>query len=153
MTLTSDLFSDTSSDSFHCPQVQGIKNKVKTVNLSQSILKHKFPSIDKPLQNLKPGPQKGPLKTIRPRAYFQNLWYTCQMKPFHLLFYSDKLFPAFGFGARIPPSHQVCGLISFLPLEILDHYNVSGKLPTYPSPKPILTLTSQLEQNVGLGEG
>ena len=30
---------------------------------------------------------------------------------------------------------------------------VSGKLPTYPSPKPILTLTSQLRQNVGLGEG
>ena len=26
------------------------------------------------------------------------------------------------------------------------------KLPTYPSPKPTLTLTSQLGQNVGLGE-
>ena len=30
---------------------------------------------------------------------------------------------------------------------------VSGKLPTYPSPKPTLTLTSHLGQNVGFGEG
>ena len=31
---------------------------------------------------------------------------------------------------------------------------VSGKLPTYPSPKPTLALTSHLGQNVGLiGEG
>ena len=30
---------------------------------------------------------------------------------------------------------------------------VSGKLPTYPSPKPKLTLTSHLVQNVGLEEG
>ena len=29
----------------------------------------------------------------------------------------------------------------------------SGKLPTYPSPKPTLTLPSHLGQNVGLGEG
>ena len=29
---------------------------------------------------------------------------------------------------------------------------LSGKLPTYPSPKPISTLTSQIGQNVGLGE-
>ena len=28
-----------------------------------------------------------------------------------------------------------------------------GKLPTYPSPKPTLTLTSHLGQNVGLGKG
>ena len=27
------------------------------------------------------------------------------------------------------------------------------KLPTYPFPTPTLTLTSRLEQNVGLGEG
>ena len=31
--------------------------------------------------------------------------------------------------------------------------NVSRKLPTYPSPKPTLTLTSHFGQNVGLGEG
>ena len=31
--------------------------------------------------------------------------------------------------------------------------DLSGKLPTYPSPKLTLTLTSHLEQNVGLGEG
>ena len=30
---------------------------------------------------------------------------------------------------------------------------VSGKLPTYPSPKLTLTHTSHLGQNVGLGEG
>ena len=30
---------------------------------------------------------------------------------------------------------------------------VSGKLPTYPSPKPTLTLTSRLGQNVGSREG
>ena len=30
---------------------------------------------------------------------------------------------------------------------------VSGKLPTYPSPKPKLTLTSHFGQNGGLGEG
>ena len=30
---------------------------------------------------------------------------------------------------------------------------ISGKLPTYPSLKPTLTLTSHLGQNVGLGEG
>ena len=31
--------------------------------------------------------------------------------------------------------------------------DVSGKLPTYPSPKPTLTLTSHLGQNVGLKGG
>ena len=30
---------------------------------------------------------------------------------------------------------------------------VSGKLPSYPSPKLTLTLTSHLGQNVGLREG
>ena len=30
---------------------------------------------------------------------------------------------------------------------------VSGKLPIYPYPKPTLTLTSYLGQNVGLGKG
>ena len=34
-----------------------------------------------------------------------------------------------------------------------DPKYVSGKLPTYPSPKPTLTLTSHLGQNVGVGEG
>ena len=34
-----------------------------------------------------------------------------------------------------------------------DHYTFLGKVPTYPSPKPTLTLTSHLGQNVGLGEG
>ena len=30
---------------------------------------------------------------------------------------------------------------------------ISGKLPTYPSPKPTLTITAHLGKNVGLGEG
>ena len=32
-------------------------------------------------------------------------------------------------------------------------FYVSGKLPTYPSPKPTLALTFHLGQNVSLGEG
>ena len=37
--------------------------------------------------------------------------------------------------------------------SILGSYYLSGKLPTYPSPKPTLILTSHLRENVGLGEG
>ena len=36
---------------------------------------------------------------------------------------------------------------------IVKSIKVSGKLPTYPSPKSTLTLTSHLGQNVELGEG
>ena len=36
---------------------------------------------------------------------------------------------------------------------IVGSFSVSAKLPTYPSPKPTLTLTSPLGQNVGLREG
>ena len=36
--------------------------------------------------------------------------------------------------------------------EKLGSLYISGKLPTCPSPKPTLTLTSHLGQNVGLGE-
>ena len=39
------------------------------------------------------------------------------------------------------------------PLGELSTLYVSGRLPTYPSPKQTFTLTSHLEQNVGLGEG
>ena len=35
---------------------------------------------------------------------------------------------------------------------VITRFN-SGKLPTYPSLKPTLTLTSHLGQNVGFGEG
>ena len=37
--------------------------------------------------------------------------------------------------------------------QMIRSLYVSGKLPTYPSPKPILKLTFHLGQNVGLGEG
>ena len=40
-----------------------------------------------------------------------------------------------------------------LQLDLSDHYNVSGKMPTYPSPKPTLTLISHLGQNVGVWKG
>ena len=52
------------------------ENKAKTVNflpnirLAQSILKRKFPSVDKRLQ--KKATQKGPLENISPGAYFGN---------------------------------------------------------------------------------
>ena len=41
------------------------------------------------------------------------------------------------------------------PKELCKFLNgdVSGKLPTYPSPKPTSTLTSHLGENVALGEG
>ena len=41
---------------------------------------------------------------------------------------------------------------SLAPKE-MGSLNISGKLPTYPFPKPTLTLTSHLGQSVGLGEG
>ena len=41
-------------------------------------------------------------------------------------------------------------LVNMIPQESLY---VSGKLHTYPSPKPTLSLTSHLRQNVTLGEG
>ena len=38
-------------------------------------------------------------------------------------------------------------------IEDFGLLHVSGKLPTYPSPKPTLSLTSHLGQNVDLEEG
>ena len=45
-------------------------NFLSTIRLAQSILKRKFPSVDKPLRIQ--APQKGPLKNISPGAYFGN---------------------------------------------------------------------------------
>ena len=39
------------------------------------------------------------------------------------------------------------------PCKIIGSLYAYGKLRTYPSPKPTLTLTSHLRQDVGLGEG
>ena len=44
--------------------------------LAQSILKRKFPSIDKPLRI--EAPQKGSLKNISPGAYFRNFRVFCR---------------------------------------------------------------------------
>ena len=38
-------------------------------------------------------------------------------------------------------------------IEKSDQFWLPGKLPTYPSPKLTLTLTSHLGENDGLGEG
>ena len=43
--------------------------------------------------------------------------------------------------------------LKFYLVRIIGSLSLSGKLPTYPSPKPPLTLFSDLGQNVGLGEG
>ena len=43
--------------------------------------------------------------------------------------------------------------VNFLYGSSFGSLYVSRKLPTYPSPKPTLTLTSHLGQNVGLEEG
>ena len=51
-------------------------------------------------------------------------------------------------------SPQTTGLDFF---QALHHVHgslyVSGKLPTYPSPKPTFCLKSEVSVNVGLGEG
>ena len=36
--------------------------------------------------------------------------------------------------------------------KVAGSFDVSGKLPTYPSPKPILTLASHLGQNVAFNK-
>ena len=47
--------------------------------------------------------------------------------------------------------HKCVG-IKYFDFQMFSLY-VSGKLPTYPSPKPTSTLTSHLGKNVGFGEG
>ena len=49
--------------------------------------------------------------------------------------------------------HNHTLIYSLIHIQNLWIINVSGKLPTYASPKPTLMLTSYLAQNVGLGEG
>ena len=48
---------------------------------------------------------------------------------------------------------RVNGKISLSCQTNMGSLYVSGKLSTYPSPEPTLTLTFHLGQNVGLGEG
>ena len=43
--------------------------------------------------------------------------------------------------------------LKLLVVKKLGSSYFSGKLPTYPSPKPTLTFTSHILQNVGLGKG
>ena len=51
------------------------------------------------------------------------------------------------FGFPVLKNCLSCTAVTYLGLY------VPGKLSTYPSPEPTLTLTSDLEQNIGLGEG
>ena len=47
-----------------------------------------------------------------------------------------------------------CVLVKYTEKKALkDQFQFPGKLPTYPSPKSTLTLTSDLGENGGLGEG
>ena len=46
-----------------------------------------------------------------------------------------------------------CGLPNCRREEHIVSWQQYGKLLTYPSPKPTLTLSSYLGQNIGLGEG
>ena len=75
---------------------------------------------------------------------FRTLWYNVSdlTKGFFFLFYFvSTVFPSVLCFHRKPISKSP------------DHYTFPGKLLTYPSLKPTLTLTSHLMQNVGLGEG
>ena len=50
-------------------------------------------------------------------------------------------------------SHMMADIRKLIDAKQHGSFYVSGKLLTYPSPKPTLTLSSYLEQKVGLGEG
>ena len=59
-------------------------------------------------------------------------------------------------GRILPKKNIFCWLKLNKKVEIervKEYERVSWKLPTYPSPKPTLTRSSYLGQNVGLGEG
>ena len=59
-------------------------------------------------------------------------------------------------GRILPKKNIFCWLKLNKKVEIervQEYERVSGKLPTYPSPKPTVSLSSYLGQNVGLGEG
>ena len=61
------------------------------------------------------------------------------------------LYPLFMFWAVTLMFHL--SLVAAPTVWILESLYVSGKLPTYPSPKLTLSLTSHLVQNVGLRDG
>ena len=50
-------------------------------------------------------------------------------------------------------SHKMADIRKLIDAKQHGSFYISGKLPTYPSRKPTLTLSSYLEQNVGFGEG
>ena len=59
-------------------------------------------------------------------------------------------------GRVLPKKNIFCWLKLNKKVEIervQEYERVSGKLPTYPSPKATVSLSSYLGQNVGLGEG
>ena len=75
---------------------------------------------------------------------------TCPFIPRFLL----SLSPTFRPKTRSERSASLCTVqppLATYPVRTIIRF--WEKLPTYPSPKPTSTLTSHLEQNVGLGEG
>ena len=60
-------------------------NLLSTIRLAQSILKRKFPPVDKPLK--KYAPQKGPLKNINSGAYFRNFTVSTEDRLYNSLWY------------------------------------------------------------------
>ena len=83
------------------------------------------------------------LLTISIHHHMTRLWELLKWQP------NGKCFDFF-----VKFSHQFfLGKRMEIRLENFRSLYVSGKLPTYPSPKPTLTLTSHLGQNVVLGEG
>ena len=87
---------------------------------------------------------------LRPKVFCPKLWDI----------WSFSLLSAVPFNTTHPlskycnffQSSKKCSLKNTQMKQRFSWY-VSGKLPTYPSPKSTLTLTSHLGQNVGLGEG
>ena len=67
-----------------------------------------------------------------------------------LFFYSLSLFLSPTFAQKL--DRNVLLAFVLYSRRLFGSLYVSGKLPTYPSPKPISKLTSQIGQNVSLGE-
>ena len=71
-----------------------------------------------------------------------NCWTKRPLTTYYVVFHKGRFVWGVVKTLKTPTWEATCGSLY-----------VCGKLPTYPSPKPTLTLTSHLGQNVGLGVG